>query len=247
MTDPVVKQNPMRHWDALKTTDPRHTKKVEFGRKFTSIDAQWQIMRMTEQFGPVGQGWGYEVHHAVQPLDDKHVLSIADVVVWWKEEAGNGARYRYGPVRGMSFLMDINRSGQVVYDDDAGKKATTDALTKGLSHLGVSADVFLGLFDDNKYVESIKRKFAAEDTARTNLPSAVQDVLERIAVAVTSGVVQQLEATWNQQKAVIDQMNEAHRNLVMLRFSEAKATITRAAAGRATASQAATVKPVPPS
>jgi hypothetical protein len=34
--------------------------------------------------------------------------------------------------------------------EDAGKMALTDALTKGLSHLGCDADVFLGKHD-NKY------------------------------------------------------------------------------------------------
>jgi len=47
----------------------------------------------------------------------------------------------------------------------------TDALTKAFSHLGVSADVFLGLFDNNKYVSDMKEKFAAEksNTADLNL------------------------------------------------------------------------------
>ena len=36
----------------------------------------------------------------------------------------------------------------------------TDALTKAFSHLGVSADVFLGMFDNSKYVEDMKEKFS---------------------------------------------------------------------------------------
>jgi uncharacterized short protein YbdD (DUF466 family) len=32
----------------------------------------------------------------------------------------------------------------------------TDALTKALSHVGVSADVFLGMHDNSKYVEKLK-------------------------------------------------------------------------------------------
>ena len=32
-------------------------------------------------------------------------------------------------------------------------------MTKAFSHLGVSADVFLGLFDNNKYVEEMTKKF----------------------------------------------------------------------------------------
>ena len=45
-------------------------------------------------------------------------------------------------------------------DDEAPKKAMTDALTKAFSHLGVSADVFLGMFDNSKYVEDMKEKFS---------------------------------------------------------------------------------------
>ena len=32
-------------------------------------------------------------------------------------------------------------------------------MTKAFSHLGVSADVFLGMFDNSKYVQSMKEKF----------------------------------------------------------------------------------------
>ena len=36
----------------------------------------------------------------------------------------------------------------------------TDAMTKAFSHLGMSADVFLGKFDDSKYVEQMKQEFS---------------------------------------------------------------------------------------
>ncbi len=119
----------LRIWNAVAKTDPSHTKKVEFGRKFTSIDAHWQIMRATETFGPIGEGWGYTVQHSTITLAPEMILAIADVTIWW--------------------------SGQ---DDDPGVKRG-----KGLSHLGFSADVFLGLFDDNRYVQKIAKEFAQED------------------------------------------------------------------------------------
>jgi hypothetical protein len=48
-------------------------------------------------------------------------------------------------------------------DDEAWKKLLTDTLTKGLSYFGCSSDVFLGCYDDNRYVaaannETRKRK-----------------------------------------------------------------------------------------
>ena len=148
----------MSHWDALKTTDPKYTKLVTFGRKFTSINSQWQLQRMTERFGPIGQGWGYDVVHSIERIRDDYVLAIADVTIWWRPDFDMD-KCGYGPVRGMCPLVEKGKNG-IHDDDDAGKKAMTDALTKGLSHLGLSADVFLGLFDDNKYVQKIAQQFA---------------------------------------------------------------------------------------
>jgi hypothetical protein len=53
-----------------------------------------------------------------------------------------------------------------VPDTDAYKKASTDGLTKALSHLGFNADVFLGQFDDNKYVEGLKKEKDVEAGAK---------------------------------------------------------------------------------
>jgi hypothetical protein len=50
-----------------------------------------------------------------------------------------------------------DKNGRV--DSDASKKATTDAITKLLSQLGFSADVFLGKYDDQKYVEALREEF----------------------------------------------------------------------------------------
>jgi hypothetical protein len=84
----------------------------------------------------------------------------------WKPDADATSR-AYGPIRGTceiwsqatykgDLLWEKDGAPKMRLDDDAPKKAMTDALTKGLSHLGVSADVFLGLYDDNKYVQSLK-------------------------------------------------------------------------------------------
>ena len=54
----------------------------------------------------------------------------------------------------------MNQGLLLKIDDEAPKKAMTDAMTKAFSHLGMSADVFLGMFDDSKYVESLKKEFA---------------------------------------------------------------------------------------
>lgn len=158
----MTNDNNMLIWDSVCKTDPAHTKVVEFGRRFTSIDAHWQIMQATRLFGPVGKGWRYDVTHSVERLTDTIILAVADVMLVWRD--GDDWQH-FGPVRATCEMYGPKTykgkviPGEFITDEDAPKKAMTDALTKGLSHLGFSADVFLGLFDDNRYVQKMKREF----------------------------------------------------------------------------------------
>lgn len=135
----------MELWSQVEKTDPKHTKKVNQRGGFTSISAHYQVMRATEVFGPVGTGWGYD---CADPIFNGPFI-IIPVTVWYRDRANT-----FGPVFGCAEIAG-NRA-----DADAPKKAMTDALTKALSHLGFNADVFLGKFDDNKYVAKVTAEFA---------------------------------------------------------------------------------------
>lgn len=132
-------------WHAVEKTDPRHTKKVNQRGGFTAISAHYQVMRATEQFGPVGIGWGYVNGEPIW----HESLVIVPVTIWHGDRETT-----FGPVFGGAEWKNGNR-----LDSDAPKKAATDGLTKALSHLGFNADVFLGRFDDNKYVEQVRQEF----------------------------------------------------------------------------------------
>ena len=145
-------------WDKSKHTDPKFTKRFrsKFGRELTTVDPMYQIMRMTENFGAVGDGWNYKVNYT---YTDKLVFAEVSVAhkqrhVYAEEKKIEGWDY-YGPICSVEPLF--NTKGNL--DDEAPKKAMTDALTKAFSHLGLSADVFLGLFDNNKYVQQMEEKF----------------------------------------------------------------------------------------
>jgi hypothetical protein len=144
----------MRIWNAVCKTDPKHTKKVNQRGGFTAIDAQYQIMEATRQFGPLGEGWGYNVGD-YQLVGN---LIVVPVTLWHSGDRNKA----FGPVLGCAEMLG-NRP-----DRDAPKKAVTDAITKGLSQLGFNADVFLGLFDDNKYVAEVTAEFSPKpDNAGT--------------------------------------------------------------------------------
>ena len=114
----------------------------------------YQVMCMTGKFGPVGKGWRFKNTFT---YTDQNVF--AEVVLQWKE---NEQWYAYGPICSVQALYKKNGS----LDDEAPKKAMTDAMTKAFSHLGMSADVFLGLFDSSKYIEKTREHFAVIDAER---------------------------------------------------------------------------------
>lgn len=146
----------MTLWDSVQKTDPSHTKKVNQRGGFTSISAHYQVMRATEVFGPVGSGWGYDCGEPIF----QGTFIIIPVKVWYRDRANT-----FGPTYGAAEMFGPRP------DSDAPKKAMTDALTKLLSHLGFNADVFLGKFDDNKYVAQVTAEFSritAEQAADVN-------------------------------------------------------------------------------
>ena len=144
-----MKKN-MEIWNVLKKTNPDFTKPLPGygGKKLTTIDPMYQIQMMTEIFGPVGKGWKYNVEYKYQDG-----LVFAEVCVQYYQDH---KWYEYGPVCSVQNLSKKNGG----LDDEAPKKAMTDAMTKAFSHLGMSADVFLGKFDDSKYVEQMKQEFS---------------------------------------------------------------------------------------
>ena len=142
-------------WDNMKETDPRFTKRVNKGfGEITTIDPQWQIMRMTEMFGPVGKGWNYTVNYTYT-----NDLVFAEVLVATSKtenEMTDSFWNYYGPICSVQKLF--RKTGAL--DDEAPKKAMTDALTKAFSHLGLCSDIFMGKFDDSKYVQKLEEKYS---------------------------------------------------------------------------------------
>ena len=142
----MAKTNNMEIWQSVETTDPTYTKKVNQRGGFTAIGAQYQLMRATETFGPMGKGWGVKGEH-IQKWEDVG-LAVYQATLWYVVKD----KEYYIPIHSS---IKYHTSGRV--DDDFYKKVATDALTKGLSKLGFNADVFMGKFDDNKYVNQLKK------------------------------------------------------------------------------------------
>lgn len=143
-------------WNALGKTDPSATKpfKRSGGFSGTAVKPMWIIKRLTERFGPAGIGWGvnqpsFEVVHA----SEGEVLVYCTVSAWH----GDKANVLWGV--GGDKAVGKNKYG-LVTDDEAFKKAFTDAVNNAFKTIGVAADIHMGQFDDDKYVAAMEREFA---------------------------------------------------------------------------------------
>lgn len=157
-------------WDALGKTDPNATKGFKRGGGFsgTAVKPIWVQRRLTEQFGPAGIGWGvnepkFETVHATEG----EVLVYCTVSCWH----GDKANVIWGV--GGDKVVAKNKNG-LVPDDEAFKKAFTDAVGNAFKSIGVAADIHMGLFDDDKYVSGLREEFADQsdlisDNQRTEL------------------------------------------------------------------------------
>ena len=150
----------MKLWNSVCTTDPQYTKRVNQRGGFTAIGAQSQIMEATKVFGAFGRGFGVSDEKFTE--FGTECLALYQARLWYYLDGKRDVIHQL-PIHS-SIKYSVN--GRV--DDDFAKKVATDALTKGLSKLGFNADVFLGLFDDNKYVNQLKATATTNKVTETN-------------------------------------------------------------------------------
>jgi hypothetical protein len=138
----------LRHWEALCETDRKATKPFDKGRfKGTSTNPVWREWLLTQHFGPCGIGWGMNhPEFTLVPAGDELVV-FCTVALWYSDQ-GDKAGYVYGV--GGDKVVRIEKNGPFI-SDEAYKAAFTDALGNAMKHLGVSADIYSGEFDADKY------------------------------------------------------------------------------------------------
>lgn len=177
-------------WNSVCETDPRHTKSFSRGGGFsgTAINHTYQTRRATEAFGPKGIGWGVEIlaedwRNGAPLLDDKHgvigheVIHVLRIKLWYNHVPYRGEIVSFG----QTTFVGKNKHG-VFTDEEAPKKSLTDAESKALASLGFSADIHLGLYDNNKYVNDLKARI--EQAEKPKGPS-VDDVRTAMESAAT--------------------------------------------------------------
>lgn len=178
-------------WKQVEKTDPAHTKPIT-GKAYkgNSPKPHFIVMKATEAFGPCGIGWGFEI--VEEKLLDGALLApefyerihMARVRVWYE---WNGKRGTVEHV-GQTVFSGKRRDGTPFTDEDAPKKSVTDGLIKALSMVGFAGDIFLGRYDDSKYVSDLKREIAEEQTAQDNQPKTTGSPSKGLADEMISAI-----------------------------------------------------------
>ena len=188
-------------WHKVEKTNPKYTKQANVGgNKITSIAPQYQIMNVTEQFGSYGKTWGFKNIELDYTLVPEFNLIVFKAIFFYPDG-------EFPTINSIKMFMD---NAKLKIDDNFAKKLETDTLTKAISKLGFNADIFMGKFEDTRYLAEIKKEFAEptkvieniSDDKFLELLNQPKEIIEKYLLAVEKGT---RKAT---QKQVLDLENK---------------------------------------
>lgn len=153
----------LKIYKAVRSVPQEAQKKIAGGRLkgFTDINPMWRIKTLTEQFGVAGFGWYTEITKLWLEGAGCEVAAYCRINLYVKID-GEWSK----PIEGVGGSMFITneKNGQYT-DDEAYKKAYTDAISVACKALGIGADV---------YWETDRTKYSKPTT-----PDYSQEAMER--------------------------------------------------------------------
>ena len=180
------KQN-LKLWNQVEKTPSNDWLKTVAtgGRSFKAINPQKQMKQATMIFGSYGSTWGLK-HYDLLIIDLEQTVKMMLLkgVFFYPEgefQVSNTIKFVY-----------TSSKGKYIVDDEAPKKLETNTISKALSRLGFSSDVFEGRFEEQGYEKLI------QFTQDVDLSQAEIDAAKKAIVQQTEAI--KLIALWNKQQ-----------------------------------------------
>lgn len=136
-----METNNMRIYEQVRQVPESAQKKITGGRLngMTDINPMWRISKLTEIYGPCGEGWYTDnVRYTVQYGANEEQVVICELELRVKHGEDFGT-----PIYGVggSMLVAKERNG-LFTSDEAFKMAYTDAISVACKALGFGADIY---------------------------------------------------------------------------------------------------------
>lgn len=199
----------MMVYESFRCVPAEATKKFNNGRfSGTDINPMWRIKRMTEMFGMCGVGWYVEVvsRELREAHDNNGTVAALCALNLYVKVNGEWSKPIYG--EGGNIFVTTTSKGYKQVDDDAFKKAYTDAFSNATKQLGLGADVWFEQDKTNgsKYVSpttltpAAPQQVPAPQPAPQPQPLKYGDLLDAVRCAES---VDELTTLWKTNSAAI--------------------------------------------
>ena len=167
---------------------------------YTDINPMWRIETLTEQFGPCGVGWKYEIaDKRLEQGANGEIAAFVDINLYFKV----GGEWSE-PVPGTGGSMFVAKEKNGMYtSDECYKMALTDAISVACKALGVGADVYWSA-DTTKYDrQSQTDTKTAESSGTKNTGMATKTMIDEVT-AIAMSKYGQKEPYWDRLKELAD-------------------------------------------
>ena len=146
--------NNLEIYEAVRQVPNSAIKTISSGRLkgMSDINPMWRIKKLTEQFGPCGTGWCYDITRQwMEQGAEGQIAAFCNILLYYKtgEEWSKGI-----PGTGGSLFVAKESKG-LHTSDECYKMALTDAISVATKALGIGADVYWDK-DSTKYTDNEK-------------------------------------------------------------------------------------------
>ncbi len=208
----------LKLWKAVEKTDPAHTRSVSQRGGYTAICPQYQARVATGQWGSYGRAWGLK-----NMKFDYTLLDLTRMVILKAEFF-----YPSGSFQVNNAIEVISAKGYP--DSDFAKKLETNTISKALSRLGFSADVFMGEFDDADYVNELNNQIGIDkaldkDAEREKKVKEFNDTMVGYVKQINKALaVHEVKALFNKAFRIADLNNNNPARLRLTQVMEENIT-----------------------
>lgn len=165
-----MESNNLSIWNQVEKTDLSYAKKVNQRGGYTAISPQYQLKQATKVFGSYGKGFGLSESDFDMSLFESLGVVMHKAKFFYVQDGGRVEFPISNAIQATTGAGDKKR-----VDVDFAKKVETNTVSKALSKLGFNADVFMGMFEDNQYVQELNNELTiqkAEDKEQEAIKQA---------------------------------------------------------------------------